>query len=324
MMTLPDFVKKQIIFVMLLAGEKISFKNDNLIVYDAEGKIKLQATCYRIFMLCIVGSFTLTTGIIQRSHKFGFPIYLMTNSLKVYDKLGARMEGNVVLRTHQYRYQGLELAIGIIKNKVCNQLAVLENRRDKSEALREAIVRIKELIKRLDSFSGELQELLGIEGNIAKIYFKHQFDNLDWKGRKPRIKNDFINSALDIGYSALFNMIDCLLDIYGFDVYCGVLHRQFYMRKSLVCDLVEPFRIIIDVQLRKSINLGQFVKDDFDIINGAYKLKWSCNKKYLSIFVSALLNYKSEMFLYVQSYYRSFMKGKTADEYPIFKWGKVT
>lgn len=98
MMTLPDFEKKQIIFVFLIQGEKISFNNDNLIVVDKEDRVKLQTTCYRIFMLCIVGSFTLTSGIIQRSHKFGFPIFLMTGSLKVYDKFGSKMEGNVILR----------------------------------------------------------------------------------------------------------------------------------------------------------------------------------------------------------------------------------
>ena len=69
MMTLPDFEKKQIVFIFLSLGEKISFANDNLVVKTKDDKIKLQTTCYRIFMLCIVGSFTLTTGVIQRSHK---------------------------------------------------------------------------------------------------------------------------------------------------------------------------------------------------------------------------------------------------------------
>lgn len=42
------------------------------------------------------------------------------------------------------------------------------------------------------------------------------------------------------------------------DVYCGVLHTMFYMRKSLVCDVMEPFRAIVDEQVKKSLNLGQF------------------------------------------------------------------
>lgn len=320
MMTLPDFEKKQIIFVFLIQGEKVSFNNDNLIVTDKDNRIKLQTTCYRIFMLCIVGSFTLTSGIIQRSHKFSFPIYLMTGSLKVYDKLGAKMEGNVVLRRLQYKYDSLDLAVSIVSNKIHNQLAVLESRRKKSDELCLTISKIKNKITELNSFDSGLHELLSIEGNVAKIYFKHQFDNVDWKGRKPRIKADYVNAALDIGYSILFNMIESLLDVFGFDVYCGVLHREFYLRKSLVCDLIEPFRVLIDNQVRKSINLGQFKEDDFDLINSSYKLKWACNKKYIPIFLTALLEHKKDIFNYVQSYYRAFMKGKNASEFPSYFW----
>lgn len=37
-MTLPDFMQKQIIFVTVMNGEKISFLNDNLIVKDKTEK----------------------------------------------------------------------------------------------------------------------------------------------------------------------------------------------------------------------------------------------------------------------------------------------
>lgn len=119
---------------------------------------------------------------------------------------------------------------------------------------------------------------------MAKLYFKHEFDCVDWKGRKPRIKSDYVNSILDIGYSMLFNVIDSLLDLFGFDVYCGVLHKEFYMRKSLVCDLMEPFRPIIDTQIRKSINLKQFSESDFNFRNGAYVLNWDFNKNMCQFF----------------------------------------
>ena len=36
--------------------------------------------------------------------------------------------------------------------------------------------------------------------------------------------------------------------------------KEFYMRKSLVCDLVEPLRPIIDQQVKKSINLKKLWK----------------------------------------------------------------
>ena len=59
--------------------------------------------------------------------------------------------------------------------------------------------------------------------------------------------------TLDIGYTMLFNIVDAMLQIYGFDTYYGVFHRCFYMRKSLVCDIMEPMRPIIDYEIRKAI-----------------------------------------------------------------------
>ena len=114
------------------------------------------------------------------------------------------------------------------------------------------------------------------------------------------------------------------MDLFGFDVYCGVLHKEFYMRKSLVCDLMEPFRPIIDTQIRKSINLKQFSESDFNFRNGAYVLNWDFNKKYVSILLDAILKYKTEIFTFIQSYYRNFMKGKSAEEFTCFSWRVAT
>ena len=130
---------------------------------------------------------------------------------------------------------------------------------------------IKEGIALLDSLSDSLCEnmdyltVMGIEGNAAKVYFPRMFDNVNWNGRKPRIKNDYINVTLDIAYTMLFNIVDAMLQVYGFDTYYGVFHKCFYMRKSLVCDLMEPMRPIVDYAIRKAINLGQCKKEDFDL-----------------------------------------------------------
>lgn len=320
MMTLPDFEKKQIIFVFLNIGEKISFSNDNLVVKDKDDKTKLQTTCYRIFALFVIGEFSITTGLVQRAQKFTFPIYLLTGSMKLYDKIGYSMDGNVILRRKQYNYNGLELARFIVRNKVLNQLEVLKIKRNKSDDLRNTIEKLSLYIERV-SDTNDLQELMGIEGNAAKIYFKHEFDNVEWKGRKPRAKNDYVNSALDVGYSVLFNIVEALLDIYGFDTYCGFLHKEFYRRKSLVCDMVEPFRVIIDEVVRKGVNLKQIKEEDFNYVNGSYRLKWEKNRSYILLFVKAVLDYKKEVFLYFQSFYRAFMKSLPTDNYLVFKWG---
>lgn len=319
MMTVNDFTKKQILFIFLNQGEKISFKNDNIIIRDKIGQIKHQSTCYRLFAIFIIGHISITTGLIQRSHKFGFPVFFMTPSLKLYDILGSKAEGNTLLRQHQYTSADTyEIARHLIINKLKNQRSILNMIRCKNESLKTAIQQLDEYIQSAASYHGTLSGLLGYEGNAARLYFKNLFSGTEWNGRLPRIKADYINTTLDIGYSILFNIIDALLNIYGFDTYCGVLHKQFYMRKSLVCDIIEPFRCLIDKQVRKSIHLNQFKEDDFLVDNGRYYLRWEKNAYYIKILLASILAEKENIFLYIQAYYRAFMKNKPITEYPFY------
>lgn len=317
MLNANDFKKKQIIFLFTNAGEKLSFSNDNVVVKDKDGKIKYQSTCYRLFMICVVGNISITSGLIQRSKKFGFSICLMSTTFKVYEVLGARMEGNTLLRRHQYEYSETDIGRKIEQNKIRNQAQTLRNMRKKSDYIKEGISMLDEMAQALDAPLDYL-EIMGIEGNAARVYFPRIFDNVRWNGRKPRIKNGYINVTLDIGYTMLFNIIDAILQVYGFDTYYGVFHKCFYMRKSLVCDIMEPMRPIIDYEVRKAINLGQCKVEDFEEYNQRWCLKYKSNPVYIQFLMNAILEYKDDIFLYVQRYYRYFMKMKSVEEIPIF------
>lgn len=317
MLNANDFKKKQIVFLVTNEGDKLSFLNDNIIVKNKEGGIKYQSTCYRLFMICVVGNISITSGLIQRSKKFGFSICLMTTTFKVYEILGARMEGNTLLRKHQYEYTENDIGRKIEQNKIKNQSQILKNIRGKNQIMKEGIELLDKMVVQLEQ-QLEYLEVMGIEGNAARVYFSRVFDNVDWKGRKPRIKNDYVNVTLDIGYTMLFNIVDAILQVYGFDTYYGVFHKCFYMRKSLVCDLMEPIRPVVDYQVRKSINLGQCKENDFEVINNRWCLKYKSNPQYIQFLMNAILEYKDDIFLYIQQYYRFFMKRKSVSEIPVF------
>lgn len=318
----PDFSKKQILFVFASKGEKLSFSNDNIVVRDNDGKIIHQSTCYRLFLVCIIGNITITSGIIQRANKFGFTICLMTQTMRLYETIGSNMEGNTLLHKRQYAYEGSDIGRAIICNKIDNQKEAIKKIRIKTDNAKETISKLELYSQKIKNDELTLQEMLGIEGSAARIYFKEMFSSVEWVGRKPRIKTDYINSTLDIGYTILFNVIDAMLGIYGFDTYYGVLHKCFYMRKSLVCDLMEPLRPLIDLQVRKSINLGQCKSEDFRYFDKRCLLQWKYSPKYTSFLVEPLIKNKDVMFLYVQSYYRNFMKHRTASGYSSFCLGE--
>lgn len=319
MLSSSDFVKKQILVYEPHLGDKMSYQNDNLIIRDSDKKIKYQVSCYRIFMVLIIGDTTITTGLLRRVKKFGLTLCFMTMNFKVYSIIGSEMQGNTLLHRKQYAYDELGIGKHIIHNKISNQRSMLSKMRSKTIDVKEAIELLDEYRKRLDNADLSLQEVIGIEGMASKVYFPRIFNNTKWIGRKPRIKFDYINSLLDIGYNILFNFIDAFLQVFGFDVYCGVLHTCFYMRKSLVCDIMEPFRPIIDWQIRKSINLGQFKEEDFVIIKRQYNLDYKKSAQYTRIFFESILNYREEIFVYIRDYYRCFMKGKSVSDYPKFQ-----
>lgn len=315
MLTLPDFVEKKIVIAFPKNGDKISFKNDNLLITDNFNHIKLQLSCYKLFALFIVGEFTLTSGLIEKSKKFGFSIIFFTYNFKVYSGINFKMEGNTLLRKKQYTTErSTEIAKCIIINKIENQRNILKKMRNPENA--EGLIILNNSIMKLLRNEYDTYEIMGIEGIAAKVYFKRLFKEFDWKGRQPRVKRDKINLLLDIGYTVLFNFIEAILNIYGFDIYKGNLHKEFYQRKSLVCDMVEPFRPIIDYRIRKGYNLGQFNNYNFSVNNQQYSLDWKDSADFVNIILSELMEHKSMIFLYIQSYYRWFMKEKSIIEFP--------
>ncbi|AWB68457.1 hypothetical protein C2869_19520 [Saccharobesus litoralis] len=317
MLSAPDFSQKQIIVAMLSYGEKLSFKNDNVVVSNQDG-IRFQTTCHKLFAIFVVGHISITSGLLQRAKKFGFSIVLLTHGLSPYGNWFAKAEGNVVLRKKQYLYDDLQIAQRLVANKLASQIAALNRRRKKSPELKQAIKKLRQYSERLPNSNLDLQGVLGVEGIASRVYFSHMFDEMDWRGRKPRVKHDVTNLLLDVGYTQLFNIVEAMLNLYGFDLYQGVYHQTFYQRKSLVCDLVEPFRPVVDLAIRNAYKLSQINKEDFSFVQNQYRIIGKPAQPYIAILLKAIMAHKDQMFLYIQQYYRAFMQDKPIDGYPWF------
>ena len=132
------------------------------------------------------------------------------------------------------------------------------------------------------------------------------------------MKSDPLNVALDIGYTILFNYIESFLRMFGFDIYVGVYHRLWYKRKSLVCDIMEPFRCLIDHATLLAFNRNQFHVKDFEKFKQEYRLKKDKSMEYYKVYYDTLISRKTDVFKYVQQYYRCFMGGKSTNIYPLF------
>ena len=306
MMSRPDFLYKQIIFYSVIEKEKLFFRADNLVIEDSQGNVKLQHSCHKTFALFIIGNITLTSIILKKAKFFGFPIFLLNSNFHLDAVIGNSAEGNTLLRKRQYNDTLIypQIARMLVQQKIHNQAVLLKKNRAPSRWDRTAADALENLSLSLPL---ERDLLLGKEGAASKLFFKIYFKNLQWRRRAPRCREDIPNLLLDIGYTYLFNFVECLLAMYGFDLYCGVYHTFFYHRKSLVCDMVEPFRCIIDHRLRKAHALSQIATDDFFLDKDHYELKYSRQLHYVRMFMKDIMEYKEDIFLFIRRYYLWFM-----------------
>ncbi len=274
----------------------------------------------KILALFIIGHIHITTPLIEQCQKYGVALIVMKPTLRPVFYWSNCAEANFLLHKRQYEYDKYDISIAktIVCNKIENQIKNLSDTRRKDVITEETKKQCKEYLicaKEIDDY----ESLMGLEGTAAKIYFQAYFQDLNWRSRKPRAKCDSLNATLDIGYTILFNYIECFLRMFGFDLYVGVYHRMWFKRKSLVCDIMEPFRCIIDKTVRTAFNRKQFKDSDFKDVKGEYQLEFEYKADYYKTFFEALIPYKMDVFKYVQSYYRCFMGRKSVPLYPTFR-----
>ncbi len=313
MMSLPDFKEKQLLVIAAkdAAENRLQFKNEN-ICFTQDGNIVNQLSCHKVFAVFIVGDFSLTTVLIRNCQQYGVSLFLLKDNFLSYASIISTASGNYLLREKQYASsRDFSIAKRVVINKLVNQQILLKN----TTSIEAKRVFEKEIEKKMENTLTS-KELLGIEGSATKLYFQEYFKEMNWYRRLPRAKVDVNNLLMDIGYTMLFNFVDALLNLYGFDTYKGVYHTLFFQRKSLVCDIVEPFRCIIDKQIVKSYNLKQIDKKDFLCLKGKYSLSYDKQKKYIRIFSEAIMDRKEELFSYVRDYYYCIMND--TDEIPFF------
>jgi len=321
MFGLQDIKERTIFQINSLDKLKFHIEMGNIVISDKEsGEVKTKLCCTKVFALVIIGGYTITTPTLEKCSQFGIQLVCVKTNFKPFFVFGNFAESNYLLRYRQYHVENaLEIATVIQLNKMENQIQNLKLIRKKSDLQSQRIERCQSLLTQLNR-GLQLSELMGIEGNVAKNYFTAYFEEFEWKGRKPRAKQDYVNSILDIGYTYLFNIVETFSRLFGFDIYMGFCHQTWYRRKSLICDLVEPFRVIIDAKVVKCIHLNQFQKEHFIEKHGQYFLKYEYQTQYSKIFLEELVEHKIEIFTYIREFYRAFMGQKSLENFPIYNY----
>lgn len=321
MFTSKDVEYRSIYVINCITDRELRVSSGELLLEDmVDHKVLTKLPFQKILALFVIGHIHITTPLIEKCKKNNVALVVLKPSLRPVFYWANSAEANFLVRKRQYEFDKNDISIArvLIENKIANHVRLLQRTRKKDTLTSSAITACEQKMKQARE-ADEYDILMGIEGMAAKIFFVAYFQEAGWQGRRPRIKTDYLNATMDIGYTFLFNFIECFVRMFGFDLYVGIYHRLWFKRKSFVCDLMEPFRCIIDKTIRTAINKKQISEKDYEVHKGEYRLKRELNKEYCKLFFDALLPYKQDFFKYIQSYYRCFMGGKAIIHYPKFE-----
>lgn len=138
----------------------------------------------------------------------------------------------------------------IISEKIRNQADFLiELGKEKEAAL-------------LTSYIGQVEanDATNREGHAAKVYFNALFGmNFTRSELCPT------NAALNYGYSLILSSFNREVSINGYLTQLGIFHNNMFNHFNLSCDLMEPFRVVVD---RAVVSLApkQFEKEEKQIM----------------------------------------------------------
>ncbi len=281
----PLYLNQQGLYVGK-SGNVLKIKEKDKVVQE----VRIGETC----QVNLFGNIQLSTQAIQTLCENEVPIAYFSMGGWFYGVTHGLGVRNVYLRRDQFRAADderfcLKFARMLVSGKIRNQRTMLQ--RNHIEPPRQAIAFLKCMVEQSES-AKQLDELLGIEGSAARVYFEHfpgmvkaegeedgrrttasEF-NFDFTRRNRRPPRDPVNALLSLAYSVLAKDLTIVCHAIGFDPYLGFYHQPRFGRAALALDLMEPFRpLIADSAVLSAINTRMITPGDFVRTGDAVALK---------------------------------------------------
>lgn len=140
----------------------------------------------------------------------------------------------------------------IVAQKILNQAQLLAKHGFEAEA---------EMLKQYAQ-NVELEDSTNREGHAAKVYFNALFGK-----QFSRDQDNPINAALNYGYGIILSAFNREITNNGYSTSLGINHISEYNPFNLTCDLMEPFRVIVDDFVYKNRILAFSSEMKVDLIN---------------------------------------------------------
>lgn len=235
---------------------------------------------HRVSSIAVTGDCLISSAAIKLATDHKIPIFFFNASGKIKARLWSENFGSIAdIREQQVMYKRSPLAIdwviGLFKLKGEHQKECLQTMIHHQPQLAHQLKKNQEELGRkmlaFERYKGKLVKdhrnaLMGIEGNIAKVYWKSLSavlpEELQFTNRSRRPARDVFNAGLNYLYGMLYGVVGSAIFAVGLDPYMGFLHVNEYNRPSFTFDMIEPFRPWID-QLLMERAIGGHIKLSF-------------------------------------------------------------
>ncbi|TBW38403.1 type I-C CRISPR-associated endonuclease Cas1 [Siculibacillus lacustris] len=267
-------------------GAAVKKDGENLVV-EIDGAERMRVPLHRLQSIVTFGAILLTPPLIQACATAGITIVLLDRAGRFQARIEGPVSGNVLLRRAQYARadDAHEIVRGFVCGKIANQRAVLQRAlRDHGAdmettaraATEDTVDRLARALRRAALAPIETDELRGLEGDAARLYFavfggliRSPDPEIGFAGRSRRPPLDPVNALLSFLYTLLVHDCRSALEGVGLDPAVGFLHRDRPGRPSLALDLMEELRPVLADRLALSlVNRRQLRIRDFDLRDG--------------------------------------------------------
>jgi CRISPR-associated protein Cas1 len=244
-------------------------KSGEVLQIREKDTLKQEVRLGEVCQVNLMGNVQISTQAVQALCEAGVPICYYSQGGWFYGITSGLNTKNVFTRRAQFRLAEEEwfarsFARALVSGKIRNQRTMLQRNHIEPDAA--ALGGLKRLAESAER-AASMEELLGIEGSAARIYFgafagmiKVEGSSetgfaFEFDGRNRRPPRDAVNALLSLGYSLLAKDLTITCYAVGFDPYVGFYHQPRFGRPALALDLMEPFRpLIADSAVLSAIN----------------------------------------------------------------------
>ncbi|MCS6850117.1 MAG: CRISPR-associated endonuclease Cas1 [Gemmataceae bacterium] len=255
-------------------GVAIHIEGDQLLLQKNKAVLR-RVRLGEIEQLVLLGQVELTSAAIAALARQGVDVVFLSRHGYFRARLLSAASKNVQLRLAQFQRCldaafASRIAQAVLLGKITHQRQLLlrGQRKLRDDALAQALGQLWIILEQLRATTN-LETLRGLEGRAAAIYFAHlpklvQPPEFTFLGRSRRPPRDPFNACLSFGYTLLGRIIESELLRAGLDPMLGFLHQPHYGRPSLMLDLLEELRPLIDSLVLRLVNRRQLGPLDFE------------------------------------------------------------